>query len=292
MSQWGQPQGFQYPMQTGFPQGNPQFQQNQQFQPQMGQQQPGQQQFQQSPSGFQQGGFGGQPGGLRPQATGFPMQNQPGFQQAQPTGFPGGQQMMQSQPTGFVGGNFGQQGGPAPPPVPPLPTQFQGQNQGPGMMGGLQQPQQPNRFLSASPGLGGSGLVPQATGFPGRASAGLVPQMTGFIDPRLQMMQQSFMPMNTSAPYTPGGMLQLPPSQNLQQSFQQYNQEQRGQSTQQISWALSKNEKKNYDKIFRSWDASGSGFISGQAALEVFGQSGLPQNELAKIWSAASRFAV
>ena len=43
-------------------------------------------------------------------------------------------------------------------------------------------------------------------------------------------------------------------------------------------------EKKQYDKIFRAWDTSSSGFISGETALQVFGQSGLGKNDLALIW--------
>jgi hypothetical protein len=43
---------------------------------------------------------------------------------------------------------------------------------------------------------------------------------------------------------------------------------------------LSKAEKKNYDQIFRAWDAQSSGFISRQTALEVFG------NDLARVWYA------
>jgi hypothetical protein len=189
MSQW-QP-GFQYPMQTGFPGGN-QFQQNPQFQPQNLQFQP-------------QGGLGiPNGGGLVPQPTGFPGQRPQPLMQS---GLPPGSTFIQPQATGFPGGNFQQS---APqfrpylrsssslvlhlPPVPPLPAQFQ-QNQ-PSF---LNAPPQPNRLLSVSPGFGG--LVPQQTGFPGQQSGGgmLVPQMTGFIDPRLQMMSQSFMPMNTSA---------------------------------------------------------------------------------------------
>ena len=53
---------------------------------------------------------------------------------------------------------------------------------------------------------------------------------------------------------------------------------------QKMSWALTKQEKKNYDRVFRSWDSQGTGFLSGQVALEVFGQSGLDKNDLAKIW--------
>ena len=99
------------------------------------------------------------------------------------------------------------------------------------------------------------------------------------------MMTQTFMPTNTSAPYGPGGAPQLPQQQqNLVTSIQQHNQAQRGAAQQQISWALSKAEKKNYNNIFRSWDAQNTGFISGPTALEVFGASGLPKDDLARIW--------
>lgn len=288
MAQWGQGQpGYQYPVQTGFPGANPQFQQqNPQFQqqnPQFQQQNP---QFQQqNPQFQQQGGFGN--AGLVPQQTGFPGQRMQGFQQPQQTGFQGSG-FMQAQPTGFPAqpGNFQQQPRQAPPPpVPPLPTQFQQQNQASGFLG-LPQQQQPqvNRFMSASPGLGGPGLAPQATGFPGR-SGPLVPQMTGFVDPRLQMMSSTFMPMNAGSSFGAPAAPQLaPPQFNLQQSFQQHNQAQRGTPTPQMSWSLTKAEKKQYNDIFRSWDAQGTGFINGQTALEVFGASGLPKDDLARIW--------
>ena len=71
---------------------------------------------------------------------------------------------------------------------------------------------------------------------------------------------------------------------SLQQSFQQHNQQQGRNTAPKIPWALSKAEKKSYDQIFRAWDTRGEGFISGQTALEVFGQSGLDKNDLAKIW--------
>jgi actin cytoskeleton-regulatory complex protein PAN1 len=112
--------------------------------------------------------------------------------------------------------------------------------------------------------------------------------MTGFIDPRLQMISSSFMPTNLSNPYA-GGSLQLPSMQqpgglSLQQSFQQMNQETRGTAAPRVPWALSKGEKKSYDQIFRAWDSADTGFIDGKTALEVFGQSGLDRNDLAKIW--------
>ncbi|KAF7972256.1 hypothetical protein HWV62_18572 [Athelia sp. TMB] len=301
MSQWGQGQqqpGYQYPTQTGFPGGNPQFQQNQFQQPSQFQQQ---QTPQQNPQ-FQQQGFGQ---GITPQQTGFPGQGLQGFQQPQQTGFPGQSSFIQSQPTGFAGGisNF-QQRSPAPPipPVPSLPSQFQQQNTQNSFLGAPRPPQQ-----QQSGGFGGSGLAPQPTGFPGggissqptgfpgRVGGGgpLVPQMTGYVDPRLQMMQSQFMPANVSAPYSAGGapQLQMQPQQmggmSLQQSFQEHNQASRGTAAPKVPWALSKAEKKNYDQIFRAWDAQGTGFISGQTALEVFGQSGLDKNDLARIWTLA-----
>ena len=258
-------------MQTGFVQQQPsQFgqQPQQQFQP--GQQAPQQQFLGQG----MQGGFGA--GGLVAQPTGFPGQQQQrqfippqptGFPalQAQPTGFGGFQQRappppppLPTQPTGF--GGLQPRAPPPPPPVPPLPSQFQGQQTT------MLQPQTPNRFLSSSPSL-----MPQQTGFP--AASPLVAQPTGFVDPRLQMFTTSFMA-------APSG----PPQLNLVQSFQQHNQDVRGQTTQQMGWALSRAEKKKYDGIFRSWDSRGTGFIEGQTALELFGASGLPQNELAQIW--------
>ena len=54
--------------------------------------------------------------------------------------------------------------------------------------------------------------------------------------------------------------------------------------TPKVPWTLSKQEKKDYDQIFRAWDVNGEGFISGDMAREVFGQSGMGQNDLIKIW--------
>ncbi|KAK0492066.1 hypothetical protein EDD18DRAFT_1080080 [Armillaria luteobubalina] len=276
MAQWGQGQpGFQYPMQTGFQPTNPQYQQNPQFQ---------QPQFQQNPQ-FQPG-YGPPGSGVLPQRTGYPV-NQ--GMQPQPTGFPGNG-AMQPQPTGYPGpgSNFSSAMRPAPPPpVPPIPAQYQ-QNQS-----SFLQPQQSRGFLSPSPGLGGPGLSaiqPQQTGYP--AARPLVPQVTGYMDPRLQMMSSTFLPMNPSTPYSAGGAPQLPSQLlpgglSLQQSFQQHNQEVKGTAAPRVPWALSKQEKKNYDNIFRAWDTHGDGFISGQTALDVFGQSGLSKDDLARIWTLA-----
>ncbi|CAK5279140.1 unnamed protein product [Mycena citricolor] len=267
MSGWQQP-GYQYPMQTGYPGANPQYQQ----QPAQFQQPPqGNLSFLQNPPQQQQ-----QPG-LVPQRTGYvPPAGMQQPMQPQATGYPGGGGgFLQSQPTGYVsGGNFQTQHRPAPPPpVPALPPQFAGQ--GSALLGA----QQPSRFMSTSPGP--MGLVPQATGFPGQRP--LVAQPTGFVDPRLALMSNSFMPMNTGSPYSAGGAPQLQTANaNLQQSFQQIQAQKP-----RISWALGKAEKKSYDAIFRAWDAQNTGFISGQTALEVFGQSGLSKDDLARIWTLA-----
>jgi hypothetical protein len=102
------------------------------------------------------------------------------------------------------------------------------------------------------------------------------------------MMSSTFMPANASAPYAPSGAPQFAGgafgNQSLQQSFQQHNQDIRGTTAPKIPWALSKDERKNYDSIFRAWDTNNIGFISGEMAFEVFGQSGLDRNELATIW--------
>ena len=134
-------------------------------------------------------------------------------------------------------------------------------------------------FLSPSPGP----LTAQPTGFGGGLQP-LVPQVTGYLDPRIQMMSSTFLPANPSAPYNPAGApLLQQPQVSLQQSFQQHNQ-QRGTVAPKVPWTLSKAEKKSYDQIFLACDTRGEGFITGQTALEVFGQSGLPKDDLAKIW--------
>ncbi|KAF2876278.1 hypothetical protein BDV95DRAFT_602281 [Massariosphaeria phaeospora] len=54
-----------------------------------------------------------------------------------------------------------------------------------------------------------------------------------------------------------------------------------------IPWAITKGEKKLYDETFKAWDGFNKGFISGEQALEIFGQSGLPKSDLEPIWTLA-----
>ena len=156
------------------------------------------------------------------------------------------------------------------PPVPALPSN-------------LNIPSQPNRFLNTSPSP--SGFSPAGMGPPSGfqpAAAPLVAQPTGFMDPRLTMMGSTFMP-TAGGNFPTGGVAQYNGA-TLQQSIAQHNQDKRGSTQQRIPWALSKQERKQYDQIFRAWDASGSGFLDGQKALEVFGASGLDKNDLVQIW--------
>ncbi|KAJ1680416.1 actin organization and endocytosis protein [Spiromyces aspiralis] len=52
-------------------------------------------------------------------------------------------------------------------------------------------------------------------------------------------------------------------------------------------WAISPQEKAQYEVIFRKWDPNHRGFLSGTQAREVFMQSGLSNKELGQIWQLA-----
>jgi hypothetical protein len=52
-----------------------------------------------------------------------------------------------------------------------------------------------------------------------------------------------------------------------------------------IPWAVTKDEKKIYDQLFRAWDGLHKGYIGGETAIEIMGQSGMPRDELERIWT-------
>ena len=52
-----------------------------------------------------------------------------------------------------------------------------------------------------------------------------------------------------------------------------------------VPWAVTKDEKKIYDQLFKAWDGFNKGFISGEAAIEVMSQSGLEKPDLERIWT-------
>jgi hypothetical protein len=184
---------------------------------------------------------------------------------AQPTGFvvpqaTGWSQQLQPQQTGYPPqGQYNQppqqpqqpqQGGytgPRPP-MPPMPTGFS-----------------PNQ-----------GLSPQQTGYPGQMAAPLNAQPTGMPGqwglvnapasglPNLQALQQQMLPQpGREAGYSAQGL--------------------RGNAT--VPWAVTKDEKKIYDEMFKAWDGFGKGFITGNQAIEIFGQSGLDKPDLERIWT-------
>lgn len=52
-----------------------------------------------------------------------------------------------------------------------------------------------------------------------------------------------------------------------------------------VPWAVTKEEKKVYDHLFKEWDGLNNGFIGGDTAIEAMGQSGLDKSDLEKIWT-------
>ncbi|RDW64776.1 hypothetical protein BP6252_10427 [Coleophoma cylindrospora] len=188
---------------------------------------------------------------LTAQMTGFPgqfQQQQTGFQQPQPTGF--GQQ-MQPQQTGFLGAsNLSATGYNGPkPPMPPMPTGFAGQGMSPSQtgMGGMIAP-----------------LNSQPTGMPGKWGLVNAPA-TGL--PNIDLLQSRMMPQpgREQGTFTSAGLT--------------------GNAV--IPWAVTKDEKTRYDALFKAWDGFNKGFIGGDVAIEVFGQSGLDKPDLERVWTLA-----
>ncbi|KAK9327953.1 hypothetical protein V1520DRAFT_20774 [Lipomyces starkeyi] len=116
----------------------------------------------------------------------------------------------------------------------------------------------PSQFqgMQVAPGVPGMPLIPNNTGM-------------DFGLPGIQALQARMMPQIGAQPGAPN----IGP----------------GGSTltgnNKISWAITKAEKKIFDDIFDAWDGLGRGFISGETAVEILGQSGLPRDDLEKIWT-------
>jgi hypothetical protein len=185
---------------------------------------------------------------LTSQPTGFYNQAtgfQPGLQ-PQITGYPPQQQQaFQPQQTGMP---------PMPqstgyngprPPMPPIPTGF-GNNISSNMS-----PQQ----------TGGISLQAQPTGIPGQWGFVNAPA-TGL--PNIEALQRQLMPQAGRE----GGFT----TQGLSGSAK-------------VPWAVTKDEKKIYDELFKAWDGFGKGFVTGDVAIEIMGQSGLGQKDLEAIWT-------
>ena len=162
--------------------------------------------------------------------------------------------------------------------------------------------------MSQPTGIGaGGGMISQPTGM---GMGGLRSQPTGMHDPRLQTMIQSFMPSNLSQvrqflecfsagvelmmrlssafrPFRRTAVQSDAPTPPLSQTFQTLLSNP-SIKTPKVPWTLSRQEKKDYDQIFRAWDTDGDGFMTGETAREVFGQAGLHQDSLMKIWYAVA----
>ena len=187
---------------------------------------------------------------------------------------------LTSQPTGFASQY-----------VPPQPTGFQ-QPQ----TTGFQQPQP-------------TGFPPQNTGFQQLQMTGMqpTPQATGYSGPRSPMPPipaglaanySAELPLNAQPTGIPGqwGLVNAPASglpniDALQQRMMPQPGREGGYTTAGLSgsatvpWAVTKDEKKIYDQLFKAWDGFNKGFIGGDVAIEVMGQSGLEKSDLEKIWT-------
>ena len=181
---------------------------------------------------------------------------------SQPTGFAA--QYIAPQPTGF--GN--QQPGFAPQPTgfPQQQTGFQQNPQATGFQGPRPpMPPMPTGYGSSlSPAQTGNQTLPlnaQPTGRPGQW--GLVNAPASGL-PNIDALQQRMMPQpGREGGYTTAGLS--------------------GSAT--VPWAVTKDEKKIYDLLFKAWDGFNKGFIGGDVAIEVMGQSGLPKSDLEKVWT-------
>lgn len=163
------------------------------------------------------------------------------------------------------------------------PTAFQPQQTG-FVQPQVMQPQQTGFMHSQQTGFVNSQqrLTPMATGMqsmapqPTQGFAPLnapptgVPGQWGLVNtpaaglPNLQAMQQQMMPQpGRESGFTTTGL--------------------RGNAT--VPWAVTKDEKKIYDDMFKAWDGFGKGFITGSQALEILGQSGLDKSDLERIWT-------
>ena len=165
----------------------------------------------------------------------------------------------------------------------------------------------------------GQGLQAQQTGFPGQQPAqGLQAQQTGF--PGIQNTQptgysgprppmppmptgfnQPAAPLNAQPTGRPGqwGLVNapstgLPNIDALQARMMPQQGREAGSFTTQglqgnavIPWAITKEEKTRYDSLFRAWDGLGKGYIGGDQAIEIFGQSGLEKPDLERVWTLA-----
>ncbi|KAI4136846.1 MAG: hypothetical protein L6R39_007587, partial [Caloplaca ligustica] len=187
---------------------------------------------------------------------------------------------LTSQPTGFASQY-----------IPPQPTGFQNLPTGiPPQQTGYPQQQQ-NTFQQNPQATGYSGPRPPMPPMPTGYGSNLSPSQTGMQPP---------LPLNAQPTGRPGqwGLVNAPASglpniEALQQRMMPQPGREGGFTTAGLSgsatvpWAVTKDEKKIYDELFKSWDGLNKGFIGGDLAIEVMGHSGLPKADLERIWALA-----
>ena len=181
-----------------------------------------------------------------------------------------------SQPTGFASQY-----------IPPQPTGFQLNQNAPQPTGFQPQPTgfQSTPSISVS---GFGGLQPLGQSNQGSFNTGLQPQPTGQIP----------MPLNAQPTGRPGqwGLVNapatgLPNIEALSQRMMPQPGREGGFTTAGLAgsatvpWAVTKDEKKIYDALFKAWDGFNKGFIGGDVAIEVMDQSGLEKSDLERIWT-------
>ncbi|KAK4074820.1 uncharacterized protein Triagg1_4969 [Trichoderma aggressivum f. europaeum] len=173
--------------------------------------------------------------------------------QAQLTGFPGQQQAQQQ---GFGGQSQGLQ---------PQPTGFANlQNPQPTGFNGPLPPLPPMPTGYGGPGGMVAPLNAQPTGMPGQW--GLVNAPASGL-PNIDALQARMMPQagREGGTFTTAGL----------------------QGNAVIPWAITKEEKTRYDALFKAWDGLRKGYIGGDTAIEIFGQSGLEKPDLERVWTLA-----
>lgn len=178
---------------------------------------------------------------------------------------------LTSQPTGFYNQAIGFQ---------PQPTGVPMANQGlqPQATGFLPAPQPtgytgPRPPMPPMPSGFGNNMSPQQTGGgPLQAQPTGLPGQWGFVNapatglPNIEALQQRLMPQaGREGSYTTQGL----------------------SGSAKIPWAVTKDEKRIYDELFKAWDGLKRGFVSGDVAIEIMGQSGLDRKDLEAIWTLA-----
>ncbi|KAH6610334.1 actin cytoskeleton-regulatory complex component [Trichoderma cornu-damae] len=186
--------------------------------------------------------------------------NVPTIEQPQPLP-PSNSQLLQAQMTGFPGAQQQGFGG-----LQPQPTGYSGlQNPQPtGYNGPLPPlPPMPSGFGGPAGGMVAP-LNAQPTGRPGQW--GLVNAPASGL-PNIDALQARMMPQagREAGSYTTAGL----------------------QGNAVIPWAITKEEKTRYDALFKAWDGLNKGFIGGDQAIEIFGQSGLEKPDLERVWTLA-----